>query len=258
MPIINLIQHVWHAVPERPARAPHASCRTRRSGSASSPEIEQAITRTGRVRGPVFTIPDATRPGRASRAMARHAGARHRRAGARPTSSRSWAARVAARLRPAGHGRSSSSTQRIPRGELVGLMGRARVTVFVPEPEGGLLPARARGHGGRAPWSCARTASATAPSAWPGENCFRPAYDEDAIVAAAETALRDGAGAGRAARRGRSPRRRDTTSPASAPRSSRSSTASTSSGRQHRAARPALPSSRWTRSSSAARSPTST
>ena len=71
-------------------------------------------------------------------------------------------------------------------------MGRARVTVLVPNPkEGFYLPgveAMAAGTLVVCP-DCVGNRS----YCMDGENCFRPAYDEEAIVAAAERALREGA-----------------------------------------------------------------
>ena len=57
-PIINIVQHIWHACPNdrlyRHRFLPHKAIRI-----CVGPEIARAILRTGRVRGPVFTIPNA-------------------------------------------------------------------------------------------------------------------------------------------------------------------------------------------------------
>ena len=69
-------------------------------------------------------------------------------------------------------------------------MGRARVSVLVPNPKEGFylpaLEAMAVGTVVVCP-DCIGNRS----FCLPGENCFRPEHDEDAIVAAAETALRE-------------------------------------------------------------------
>ena len=185
-PIINLVQHVWHACPNDPLNRhkflPHKAIRI-----CVGPQITKAITRTGRVRGPVFTIPNALDLDE----VADLAGTPERdidvlvAANKRPELGR----RVAARLR-SGDRVVELVDQRIPRRELVRLMARARVTVFVPNPkEGFYLPAlegMAIGTVVVCP-DCIGNRSFCVP----GENCFRPAHQEDEIVAAAETALRE-------------------------------------------------------------------
>jgi Glycosyl transferases group 1 len=183
-PIINLVQHVWHACPNDPLNRhrflPHKAIRI-----CVSPQITKAITRTGRVRGPVFTIPNGLDLG----AVAEMARAPERdidvlvAANKRPELGRA----VATRLQ--GDGRAVRLVdERIPRPELVALMGRARVSVLVPNPkEGFYLPAlegMAAGTVVVCP-DCIGNRS----FCLPGENCFRPEYDEDRIVEAAETAL---------------------------------------------------------------------
>jgi hypothetical protein len=185
-PIINLVQHVWHACPNDPLNRhrflPHKAIRI-----CVSPQIATAITRTGRVRGPVFTIPDGLDLG----AVTEMAGAPARdidllvAANKRPELGRS----VAARLR--GEGRTVELVdERIPRPELVRLMGRARVSVLVPNPkEGFYLPALE----GMAVGTVVVCPDCIGNRSFclPGENCFRPEYDEDRIVEAAAAALRE-------------------------------------------------------------------
>jgi Glycosyl transferases group 1 len=185
-PIINLVQHVWHACPNDPLNRhrflPHKAIRI-----CVSPQIAKAITRTGRVRGPVFTIPD----GLDLSAVTEMAGAPARdidllvAANKRPELGRS----VAARLR--GEGRTVELVdERIPRPELVRLMARARVSVLVPNPkEGFYLPALE----GMAVGTVVVCPDCIGNRSFclPGENCFRPEYDEDRIVEAAATALRE-------------------------------------------------------------------
>ena len=184
-PVINLVQHVWHACPNDPLNRhrflPHKAIRI-----CVGPQIAKAITRTGRVRGPVFTIPNALDLDY----VARMAGDTRRdidvlvAANKRPELGRS----VAARLRAPGR-TLELVDERIPRWELVRLMARARVSVLVPNPkEGFYLPALE----GMAVGTVVVCPDCIGNRSFclPGANCFRPAYDEDEIVAAAEDALR--------------------------------------------------------------------
>jgi glycosyltransferase involved in cell wall biosynthesis len=185
-PVINLIQHVRHADEDDPLGR-HMLLRHSAIRICVSAEVEQAILGTGRVRGPVFTIPDAIDVS-GVRSLA-GAGPRDLEvvvaANKQPAMGRS----IAARLRAAGHDVELVDT-RIRREEMIGLMGRARVTVFVPNPtEGFYLPAIE---------SMAAGALVVCPDCignrsycLDGKNSLRPAYDEDAIVAAAERALGD-------------------------------------------------------------------
>jgi len=69
-PVVNLVQHVRHGCESDPLGR-HMLLRHKAIRICVSSEVEQAILATGRVRGPVFTIPDAidldevvrTRPG---------------------------------------------------------------------------------------------------------------------------------------------------------------------------------------------------
>ena len=187
-PVINLIQHVRHADENDPLGR-HMLLRHSAIRICVSAEVEQAILATGRVRGPVFTIPDAIDVAE----VRRLAGAGPRdldvlvAANKQPEMGRS----IAQRLRAGGHDVRLIDT-RIRRDELIGLMGRARVSVLVPNPtEGFYLPAveaMAAGTLVVCP-DCVGNRS----YCLDGENSFRPAYDEDAIVAAAERALGDDA-----------------------------------------------------------------
>src|SRR5439155_23856871 len=56
LPALNLIQHVFHAWPDNP-RSEFLSQKAIRL--CLSPEVQEAIVETGRVRGPVFTVPSA-------------------------------------------------------------------------------------------------------------------------------------------------------------------------------------------------------
>jgi hypothetical protein len=184
-PIINLVQHVWHACPNdtlnRHRFLPHKAIRI-----CVSHEIAKAITRTGRVRGPVFTVPNAVDLDALAVDTGPDAG--HDvdvlvAANKQPDLGRA----VAARLERPGR-RTELVAERIPRAQLLGLMRRARVTVLVPNPKEGFylpaLEAMALGTLVVCP-DCIGNRS----FCLPGENCYRPEYGEDAIVAAAEAAL---------------------------------------------------------------------
>jgi glycosyltransferase involved in cell wall biosynthesis len=183
-PIINLVQHVWHACPNDPLNRhkflPHKAIRI-----CVGPQITKAITRTGRVRGPVFTIPNALDLD----AVAEMAGSPAHdidvlvAANKQPELGR----RVAARLKSDGR-TVELVEERIPRWELVRLMARARVTVLVPNPkEGFYLPALE----GMAVGTVVVCPDCIGNRSFclPGENCFRPAHGEDEITRAAQTAL---------------------------------------------------------------------
>ena len=183
VPVINLIQHVWHADPhDKLGRArflPNKAIRI-----CVSPEVTRAIERTGRVRGPVFTIPDAIDVGRLVS-----------RVGSGP---RDLDLLVLANKQPqrghevlerlAGAGRTHIVDTRSPHEQVLDLMARARVTVFVPNPkEGFYLPAlegMALGTVVVCP-DCVGNRSYCLDRV----NCFRPAFGVAEIVAAAREAL---------------------------------------------------------------------
>jgi glycosyltransferase involved in cell wall biosynthesis len=198
-PVVNLIQHVRHACEEdtlgRRMLLRHSAIRI-----CVSPEVERAIVATGEVRGPVFTIPDAIDVAYVQRLAG--AGARDVdllvAANKQPGLGRS----VAARLEAAGR-EVRLVDRRIRREELVGLMGRARVTVAIPNPkEGFYLPAVE----GMAAGTLVVCPDCIGNRSYclDGENSFRPDYDEAAIVAAGERALAlEGAALDRMLRAGR-------------------------------------------------------
>ena len=196
-PVINLIQHVRHACKDD-SLGRHMLLRHSAIRICVSAEVERAILGTGRVRGPVFTIPDAIDVGE----VRRLAGSSPRDLDVLVAANKQpeMGAAIARRLQAAGHDVQLADT-RIPRAELVGLMGRARVSVLVPNPkEGFYLPAveaMAAGTLVVCP-DCIGNRS----YCLDGENSFRPAYEEDAIVAAAERALGDEARRARMARAG--------------------------------------------------------
>jgi glycosyltransferase involved in cell wall biosynthesis len=183
IPIVNLIQHIRHACPEdklgRYRFLPHKAIRI-----CVSPEVTRALEQTGRVRGPLFTIPDAIdletvtgfrrgEPRELDLLMI---------ANKQPDRGRE----ILEQLSDAGH--AHIVDVRSPRDEVLGLMGRAAVTVFVPNPkEGFYLPAlegMALGTIVVCP-DCVGNRSYCIDR----ENSFRPAHAVDAIVADAREAL---------------------------------------------------------------------
>jgi hypothetical protein len=183
VPVVNLIQHVWHASPEdRLGRArflPNKAIRI-----CVSQEIQRAVERTGRVRGPVFTIPDAIDFDRFNRAAS--------------SGNRDLDLLVLANKQPErghailerldGAGPSHIIDARSPQEEVVDLMSRAAVTVFVPNPkEGFYLPALE----GMALGTIVVCPDCVGNRSYciDGVNCFRPAYSVETIAAAAREAL---------------------------------------------------------------------
>jgi glycosyltransferase involved in cell wall biosynthesis len=183
-PVVNLIQHVRHADPDDPLGR-HMLLRHKAIRICVSREVEDAILATGKVRGPVFTIPDAIDVAEVERMSA--APRRDIQVLVAANKQPKLGAAVAAKLRSAG-AEVELVTTRVPRVGLLGLMGRAQVIVLVPNPqEGFYLPAieaMAAGAVVVCP-DCVGTRSFCAD----GTNCLNPPYDEPAIVAAAKRAL---------------------------------------------------------------------
>jgi glycosyltransferase involved in cell wall biosynthesis len=183
IPIVNLIQHVKHADPDdklgRNRYLPHKAIRI-----CVSEEIARALEQTGVVRGPIFTIPDAIDL--------------ERLAGFARTGPPELDLLVLANKQPEkGHAvldaldgvsRSHIIDVRTPRAEVLDLVGRAAVTVFVPNPrEGFYLPAlegMALGTVVVCP-DCVGNRSYCLDRV----NCFRPDHEIDAIAADAREAL---------------------------------------------------------------------
>jgi glycosyltransferase involved in cell wall biosynthesis len=183
IPIVNLIQHVLHADPDdklgRYRFLAHKAIRI-----CVSHEITTALEQTGRVHGPLFTIPDAVDL--------------ERLAGFATKGMRDLDLLVLANKQPergravlerlTGDHRAQIVDVRSPHDEVLDLMGRAAVTVFVPNPkEGFYLPAlegMALGTIVVCP-DCIGNRSFCLDR----DNCFRPAYDVAAIVADTGEAL---------------------------------------------------------------------
>jgi glycosyltransferase involved in cell wall biosynthesis len=187
IPIINLVQHVKHACEndqlERFRFLPHKAIRI-----CVAPEVTRALERTGRVRGPLFTIPDAIDFGE----VASHASPSEREIDLLIVANKQPERGAAMRARLERPGiRVELVDTRIARAKLLDLIGRAAVTLLLPNPkEGFYLPAveaMALGTVVVCP-DCIGNRSFCID----GSKCFRPLYEEDAIVAATEAALRRG------------------------------------------------------------------
>ena len=185
IPIVNIIQHVRHA--EEPRRQ---WLRNRAVRICVSPEVTDAVAATGMCNGPLITIPNAIDlgslpeplpyeerqfdlviAGKKAPALARTLGERLERPGRR--------VRVLDGL--------------IRREEFLEAINQARVSLFVPNPtEGFFLPALE---------ALALRSVVVCPDVvgnrsfcLDGVNCFRPAFEEEALLGAAEEALGLGVG----------------------------------------------------------------
>jgi glycosyltransferase involved in cell wall biosynthesis len=183
VPVINLVQHPTNFDPGDPR---YALLSNRAIRICISPEVAEGIEATGLVRGPVFVIPDAI-----DLDEVRAVGGSPERdidvlvaAIKNPAMGRAVAARLA---RPGRH--VHLIDERLThRSEFLELLARARVTVFLPwHQEGFYLPAIE---------AMALESFVVCPDVLGNrsfcrheQNCFRPAYEEDALVAAAERAI---------------------------------------------------------------------
>ena len=179
-PVINLVQHVLHA---DPADIRYSLLSRRAIRICVSEEVADAISATGRVNGPVFTIPNGI----------------HVDGAGRPTADRDidilvvankvprLGAYIASRLTGAGRTVGLARTT-IPRTEFLALLGRAGITVFVSNPvEGFYLPALE----GMALGTLVVAADCVGNRSFchDGHNCFRPDFDPEKIISAALDAV---------------------------------------------------------------------
>lgn len=181
-PVVNLIQHVRHGSPAdvRYDFLAHPAVRI-----CVSEEVTEAIAATGRVNGPIFTVPNAVDVG-----LATDAGAVARRdvdvlvvANKRPE----MGTGLAQRLRRPGR-RVELVDRPVPRPELLDRLRRARVTLFLPHAtEGFYLPAlegMALGTVVVCP-DCVGNRSFCRP----GVNCLRPDHHDEKLVDDVEAVL---------------------------------------------------------------------
>lgn len=177
VPVVNLVQHVRHGDPKDPR---FAYLRHRALRICVSPEVAQAIE--GRAEGPVVVIPNGIDLASLPRAAARTSDLVIA-ALKRPELGRALAARLA---RP---GRTIDLFDgRLPRAAFLARLAAARVALLLPhETEGFYLPAieaMAMGTLVVCP-DCVGNRS----FCLDGDTALRPAYEPDALAAAAERAL---------------------------------------------------------------------
>ena len=185
-PVINLVQHVKHAC-ENDTLGRQMLLRHKAIRICVSAEVERAILATGRVRGPVYTIPDAIDVAEVERLAG--SGPRDIEVLVAANKQPALGGAVAAALRGAGHAVHLADT-RIPRAELIGLMGRARTSVLIPNPKEGFYLPAVEGMAAGTLVVCPDCIGNRS-FCLDGRNCLRPPYEEGAIVAAAERAARD-------------------------------------------------------------------
>ena len=184
-PVVNLVQHVRHADRDDPR---HGFLEHRALRICVSKQVQDAVVASGEVNGPVVTIPNAVDVGSVR---------------GRSRADRDIDVLVVANKQP-DVGRSITSAlcatvDRVrlvdraqPRAAFLDLLGRARVTAFLPNPtEGFYLPAlegMALGTLVVCP-DCVGNRS----FCLHGENCQRPLYDEASLLAATVAMLSLGA-----------------------------------------------------------------
>lgn len=175
-PVINLIQGVRHASPDQRL---YQFLSRRAVRICVSPEVAEAVAATGRVNGPIFTIPNAIAempaPAQQRDVQLLICGAKQ------PQLARELAQQLAGI-------ESKCLTDKIPRAEFLQWLGRSQVALLLPlEAEGFYLPAleaMAMGTLVVCP-DCVGNRS----FCLDGINCLRPAYERQAIALAAHRAL---------------------------------------------------------------------
>jgi hypothetical protein len=180
-PVVNLVQGVRHANPADPR---YKFLQRRAFRICVSKEVELAIMATGKVNGPVITIPaglDIDRlpqPSRQRDIALLIAGLKQ------PTLARKLSDELAERGIA-----TTSLTNPLPRPEFLGLLGRAQITVFLPyEKEGFYLPALE----GMAMGSLVVCPDCVGNRqfCFHEENCLRPDYNMASISFSCQEALR--------------------------------------------------------------------
>ena len=183
-PVLNLVQHLRHADPANPR---YDLLRERAIRICVGPEVAEAIRATGKVNGPVFTIPNSIDLGALPRPVPRAMRQLDLLVLSPKKPQRALTQDLVERLTRPGR-RVLVLTERVPRTRLFDHLNDARVLLVLPNrQEGFCLPAlegMAMGTAVVCP-DCVGNRSFCVP----GETCFRPAYDADAIVRDVEAAL---------------------------------------------------------------------
>jgi hypothetical protein len=181
-PVINFIQHVRHS---DPAEELYSFLDYRAIRICVSEEVASAIRGTGRANGPVFAIPngidiqglDLSQPAARSRSDVLIAGLKNA----------AMALRLAKRLEAPGR-RVVCLSSPLPRAAYLRNVADAKVTVFLPHRVEGCYLPPLEGMGLGTIVVCPEGIGTSYCRA--GHNCFRPEYQESAILAAVDTALR--------------------------------------------------------------------
>jgi hypothetical protein len=185
IPVLNLVIHPTHFLPENP-RYQFLSNRAIRI--CMSTDVAEALQHTGRLRGPLFTIPAAIDV----RSVRSIAGRPERDidvlvvALKNPEMGRTLAARLS---------RSPRNVRLLDerlshRTELLEFLARAKVTVFLPQRREGFYMPALEGMAVGTVVVCPDVLGNRS-FCLPGVNCFRPPYEEDALFESAETAFAD-------------------------------------------------------------------
>jgi len=183
VPIINLIQHTRHGFAGDPR---YPFLRHRAIRLCSSEEVAESIRATGRVEGPIFTIPNGIDPDCMPEPI--------------PSAEKSLDFFIAGLKQP-GLGRRLRwllwrpgrrvrlSTRALARAEFLDLVNRAQVTVFLPHRSEGFFIPALEGMGLGTIVVCPDCVGNRS-FCLPDRNCFRPAFSTRAIRTAAEAAAR--------------------------------------------------------------------
>jgi glycosyltransferase involved in cell wall biosynthesis len=182
VPVIQYVQSLRHALPDniRSARLSHKAIRI-----CVSEHVEEALRATGEARGPLVTIPAAIDVGELQRRF--------------PDAERDTDLLIAAMKQPEMGRRAAQRLSRaaravrlldelVPHDEFLDAMRRARVTLFLPfRDEGAPLPMLE----GMALGTFVVCPDAIGNRGYciDGFNCYRPEYEEEAVLAAAEAAM---------------------------------------------------------------------
>jgi hypothetical protein len=181
-PVLNLIQHVRHADRDDPRY--QYLCRPA-VRICVGPEVAEAIQATGRVRGPVVTIPNAVDT--SELALSRRFEDRPADVLVSALRQKALGARVASRLKAGGRN-VRLLTDHVARPMFLASMADAKIVVILPDRvEGFCLPALE---------AMAVGALVVVPDVvgnrsfcFGGVNCLMPEFDEDSVVAAVEQAV---------------------------------------------------------------------
>ena len=180
-PIINLVQHVRHAHDDDPR---HSFLHLPAVRICVGPEVEDAVRATGLVRGPVITIPNGIDLPVNQEATA--LSARDIDIAVVGNKNPNFTKKVAARLERPGR-RLEMVARFIERDKFLSILGRSRLVILIPRRQEGFYLPALEAMALRTPVVCPDCVGNRS-FCVDGRTCWRPSYDLDAIVAAAEAA----------------------------------------------------------------------